>query len=125
MKKFFLLLVLLTGLHTLSHAQAGLTADEKALRAGKNLQKQLNLTPAQLTKVTVIYARRTTQLDSLKQSPGRKGNGQRLKAIADATQAELNAVLTSAQQQQFAAWKDMKKQKMQAHRNAAADSTVK
>lgn len=128
MKKLLLLLVLLSCLNTLTQAQrkTSLTADQKAARAAKTLQKQLNLTPDQVTKVTGIYSHRATQLDSIKQNAGQKGNGKKRKAIAEDTQTELNAVLTPGQQQQYAAWKEMKKQKLQAHRKAAiADSTAK
>lgn len=130
MRKLMFLLAFLTGFTGLTQAQTTapaktpMTDQQKAARAAQTLQKRLSLTPDQVTKITAIYQTRATQLDSVKAHPGVKGNGKKKKAIADDTQAQINAVLTPAQQQQYAQWKDTQKQKMQAHK-AVKDSTAK
>ena len=127
MKKLLLMLTLVAGLGFAAGAQtkAPLTLQQKADRATKALKKQLNLTDEQAKKIDAIYVTRAAGLDSLKAQRGQKGNGKKKKAIANDTQAQINAVLTPAQQQQFAQWKDMKKQKMQANRKMKTDSTAK
>ncbi|WP_462267557.1 hypothetical protein [Mucilaginibacter sp.] len=126
MKKLLMMLAFVAGFGLLANAQTKtpLTDQQKADRATKTLQKQLNLTADQATKVNAIYTSRAVQLDSVKMHPGVKGNGKKKKTIAEDTQAKINAVLTPAQQQQFAQWKDMKKQKMQANRKMKKDSTA-
>jgi Spy/CpxP family protein refolding chaperone len=127
MKKLFLMLALIAGLGfaTTAQTKTPLTPQQKADRATKALKKQLSLTDKQAKKVDAIYITRATELDSLKAQAGKKGNGKKKKAIAEDTQAQINAVLTPAQQQQFAQIKEMKKQKMQANRKMKKDSTAK
>ncbi|GAB2701841.1 hypothetical protein GCM10027037_29100 [Mucilaginibacter koreensis] len=126
MKKLFLMLALIAGLGFAANAQTKtpLTPQQKADRATKSLKKQLNLTDEQAKKIDAIYVTRATELDSLKAQAGHKGNGKKKKAIAEDTQAQINAVLTPTQQQQFAQIKEMKKQKMQANRKMKKDSTA-
>ncbi len=121
-----LVAALSTVLSVVANAQTKnpMTPQQKADRAAKALQKKLNLTPEQESKVDAIYAMRAAQLDSVKLNPGQRGNGKKRKAIAEAAQTKINAVLTPAQQQQYAQMKATQVQKMQARR-MAKDSTAK
>jgi protein CpxP len=77
-----------------------------------HLKKELNLTPAQETKIKAIMEKYRPQMEALRKSfkPGDKGQIdksflEKFKAIRDKQNAEIRAVLTPAQQKK---WDDMR-----------------
>lgn len=115
MKKLILMLALATGLSTLSYAQSThKTPKERAAHHTKTLQKKLNLTAAQTTKVNAILLAQATRVDSLKavaKTSDKKANHKALKDIKVTTDAQLTAVLNPDQKKTYEDWKAAHKDK--------------
>jgi Spy/CpxP family protein refolding chaperone len=109
MKKL-LLMIFLAGSVAFAQAQtqkAPKTPEQKAQRMTKALEKKLALSADQSAKVSAIFTKSATQMDSLKanKSADRKANMQSRKAIMANTDASLKTVLTAEQQTTYAGLK--------------------
>ena len=112
MKKIIVMLLLITGFAVCANAQdtakVKRTPQERAERMGKMMQKKLNLTADQSTKINAILIDRATKEAALK---GQKGTrGEKAKVMADAD-AKIDAILTPDQQKLYAAIKESAKER--------------
>jgi len=113
MKKIIVMLLLITGFAVCANAQdttkVKRTPQERAERMGKMMQKRLNLTADQSTKINAILIDRATKEDALKGQKGTKGEKAQVMADAD---AKIDAVLTDDQRKLYAAMKESAKTRM-------------
>ncbi|NCD71182.1 hypothetical protein [Mucilaginibacter agri] len=109
MKKLILMLAFATGLSTLSYAQTThKTPQERAAHHTQTLQKKLNLSADQTTKVNAILLSQATRVDSLKsvaKTSDKKANHKAFKDIKVTTDAQLTAVLNPDQKKAYEDWK--------------------
>ena len=81
------------------------------VKEAKRLSRALSLTPDQTTQVQGIFADREQRVQTLMSTnPDQKTMRRQRRAITQDEQAKINAILTPAQQQQFAALKSERRQ---------------
>jgi protein CpxP len=85
-----------------SNPRANLTAEQRAQAQVQRYQKQLDLTPEQTVKITAIVTASVQEMDKLR-TPGTRPDRQAMQAEAQKRALEINAILTPAQQEKFAA----------------------
>ncbi|MFB9863208.1 hypothetical protein [Rufibacter immobilis] len=82
--------------------RARLTPEERALAQLERYQKQLDLTPDQATKVKAIVLASAQDMEKMRAQNGRVDRAA-MQAEAQKRAMEINALLTPAQQEKFAA----------------------
>lgn len=128
MKKIMLITFLLAGITAFAKAQdttkVKKTPEERAAQMTKMMQKKLNLTADQTTKISAILSERATQMDEPK-IKGVKGGGRvvKMQAMADVDK-KINAVLTPDQQKQYADMEQKVKDKALERRKAKVQQTA-
>jgi hypothetical protein len=128
MKRPLLLILLVTGLHTLALAQTpdttlqpGHKKPDPAKRAARQLrmlENQLHLSQDQVLQVQVILITETVSLDSIRNNPSgnpRSDNRARRGVLQDADR-QITALLTDEQKPLYQQWKAQQKQKMMQRR---------
>ncbi|SHN06970.1 hypothetical protein [Mucilaginibacter sp. OK098] len=124
MKKLILLVSFITGLSLMAGAQiTKKSPEQRAAHLTKALQKRLNLSQDQATQVHTVFLTEVTRMDSLKSNPSsnKKANQLSAKSIKLEAKKQVIAVLNDSQNQKFAAWEKMRKEKhkqKQAQRDA-------
>ncbi|RNI32499.1 hypothetical protein EFA69_04035 [Rufibacter immobilis] len=83
-------------------SRARLTPEERALAQLERYQKQLDLTPDQATKVKAIVLASAQDMEKMRTQNGRVDRAA-MQAEAQKRAMEINALLTPAQQEKFAA----------------------
>lgn len=119
MKKIMLALFLIAGIATLANAQDTIktkrTPEERAARMGQMLQKKLNLTADQATKVNAILTEQATKTSGMKMKGVKGGGLARMEAKAEADK-KINAILTPEQQKEYAQIEEKAKEKALARK---------
>ncbi|MEO6521209.1 MAG: hypothetical protein ABIN91_06015 [Mucilaginibacter sp.] len=127
MKKLMLALFLITGITAFAKAQdttrVKKTPEERAAQMTKLMQKKLNLTADQTTKISAILAERAIQMDEPKMKGVKGGRLVKMKAMADADK-KINAVLTPDQQKQYADMEAKVKEKALDRRKVKMQETT-
>lgn len=126
MKKLFLTLAIaligFTSIYAQNTTQHKLTPEQKAEKSTAKLQKRLSLTADQKQKVYALELDKYKQASDLKAKniTDKKAKHQQHKAIKDATDAKLAAVLTPAQKARLEAIHTEKKNARKAKSNQTA-----
>jgi protein CpxP len=127
MKKIMLALFLIIGIAAFAKAQdttkVKKTPQERAAQMTKMMQKKLNLTADQTTKISAILTERATQMDEPKMKGVKGGRVVKMQAMADADK-KINAVLTADQQKQYADMEAKTKEKMASRKKAKMQETT-
>ena len=117
MKK--VILVLAVAMSTLSvFAQDGKpkkNAEQRATMYVKELTTELGLTADQSSKIKAVQLESLTKIDAIKAKAtdaDKKASKKEAKAVSDAANASIKAVLTDEQKAKFDAWVEAKKEKM-------------
>ena len=117
MKK--VILVLAVAMSTLSvFAQDGKpkkNAEQRATMYVKELTTELGLTADQSSKIKAVQLESLTKIDTIKAKAtdaDKKASKKEAKAVSDAANASIKAVLTDEQKAKFDAWVEAKKEKM-------------
>lgn len=121
MKKLFLTLAIavigFTSIYAQNTTQQKQTPEQKAEKSTAKLQKELSLTADQKQKVYALELDKFKQASDLKtqNTADKKSKKQQHKAIKEATDAKLAAVLTADQKTKLAAIKADKKSRHGKH----------
>jgi Spy/CpxP family protein refolding chaperone len=108
-KLAFLFIALLAGTSAFAQQTQGaqgqgrarLSTEERAAMQLERYQKQLDLTPDQATKIKAIVLASAQDMDKMRAAGGRPDRAA-MQAEAQKRAAEINAILTPAQQEKFA-----------------------
>lgn len=113
------ILVLAVAMSTLSvFAQDGKpkkNAEQRATMYVKELTTELGLTADQSSKIKAVQLESLTKIDTIKAKAtdaDKKASKKEAKAVSDAANASIKAVLTDEQKAKFDAWVEAKKEKM-------------
>lgn len=113
------ILVLAVVMSTLSvFAQDGKpkkNAEQRATMYVKELTTELGLTADQSSKIKAVQLESLTKIDTIKAKAtdaDKKASKKEAKAVSDAANASIKAVLTDEQKAKFDAWVEAKKEKM-------------
>ena len=113
------ILVLAVALSTISvFAQDGKpkkNAEQRATMYVKELTTELGLTADQSSKIKAVQLESLTKIDMIKAKAtdaDKKASKKEAKAVSDAANASIKAVLTDEQKAKFDAWVEAKKEKM-------------
>lgn len=122
MKKLILIVTLVSVINVFTNAQQvqQKTPQQRAANMAKVLEKKLNLTPDQATKVNTIMLIQSTRLDSLKSNPqvDKKSNRLSRRSILEQTDNNLNDILNTDQKKSYANWKELRKEKQLAKKGS-------
>ncbi|MEZ4905322.1 MAG: hypothetical protein R2822_27965 [Spirosomataceae bacterium] len=111
MKKITIVFALLLTVSSLAFSQQApkRTAEERAAMMAKNLTKELSLTTEQSSKIEAIQLESMKKIDAIRakgmEGGDRKAMRQEVKAINDASDEQVVAVLTTDQKPKYEAWK--------------------
>ena len=113
------ILVLAVAMSTISvFAQDGKpkkNAEQRATMYVKELTTELGLTADQSSKIKAVQLESLTKIDTIKAKAtdgDKKAGRKEAKAVSDASNASIKAVLTDEQKAKFDAWVEAKKEKM-------------
>jgi len=123
MKKLIFLLLLIAGFNVIAQAQfTRKTPQQRAAHFTKTLQKTLNLSSGQASKVNAILLARAIEMDNLKNSPSGSKKSDQLakKSFKLSTDKQLMAILNSSQQKQYLQWEKIKEEKHREKKGATA-----
>jgi protein CpxP len=114
MKKLLLVCCFLIGISAVSRAQGGgqrMSPEDRA----KQLQTQLKLTDDQTAKITAIYKTQTTKMDSIRTAANGDRDAMRaaMTPLRQATNTQINAILTPDQQTAYKKMQDDMRARMQ------------
>ncbi len=114
MKKIFLVCVMLLGITAVSHAQGGRMRMSPADQA-KAMQTQLRLTDDQTAKIQALLQVQATKMDSVRTAANgdRDAMRQAMTPVRQATQTQVNAILTPEQQTAYKKMQDDMRARMQ------------
>ena len=119
MKKFLLILSFITGLTAIANAQfIQKSPEQRAAHMTKVLQKRLNLTQDQASKINSAFLTRATRMDSLKNNPStdKKLNQLTRRDITLSTQRQVVDVLNNDQRKKFMEMEKMMRAKHREHK---------
>jgi Spy/CpxP family protein refolding chaperone len=114
MKKLLLMCCFLMGITAVSRAQGGggrMSPEDRA----KMMQTQLKLTDDQTAKVTAIYKAQTVKMDSVRTAANGDRDAMRaaMGPLREATNKQINAILTPDQQAAYKKMMDDMRARMQ------------
>lgn len=125
MKKIILMMMLVAGMAAFANAQdttkVKKTPEERAAQMTKMMQKKLNLTADQTTRISAIIADRATKMGDMKMKGVKGGRLAKMEAAADADK-KINAILTPDQQKQYAQMEEKIKAKAMERRKAKTEA---
>ncbi|TDG34994.1 DUF4890 domain-containing protein [Pedobacter changchengzhani] len=101
------------------------TPEQRAERSTAMLDKKLSLSADQKTKIYQINLDRANKVEAMRNTAedGKKGRGKQMKADMDASNNQLEMVLTPAQKIKYDAWKaEMKDKKRNGGRRGSGYS---
>lgn len=118
MKKITFVFALVFAVSTLAFSQQGQrkSAEERAEMFAKNLTKELALNEEQSSKVKAIQVVSMTKIDEIRakgmDSGDKKAMRQEVKAINDASDAQVATILTADQKTKYEEWKAKRAEEM-------------
>lgn len=102
------------------------TAEERATVFVKNLSKEVSLSEEQSNKIKAIQLETFNKIDVIREkgmtSNDKKGMRQEVKALNDATEASIEALLTNEQKTKFNAWQEKKKEEMKSRQSGGGSN---